>query len=44
VDELRAANKYQRSYRKKMCCMVGILLVLLLIIMIPLLSRRSTNL
>jgi len=44
VEELRSANKYQRSYRKKMCCMIGILLILLMIIIIPILSRQRKNL
>jgi len=43
VEELRSANKYQRSYRKKMCCMVGILLILLLVIIIPVLQTRRRD-
>jgi syntaxin 1B/2/3 len=43
VEELRGANKAQRSYRKKLCCMVGILLILMIIIIAPILSKQLKN-
>ena len=43
VEELRGANKAQRSYRKKLCCMVGILLILMLIIIAPILAKKMKN-
>ena len=41
VEQLRKASRYQKKGRNKMCCMLGILVIVLAVIVLVILSSKK---